>query len=148
MRMSASKEIYSIARRVIHDLATEELEMHIMETFISKLQKIDDDEKKKMKEFLEKKQDIIIKSAFEIPESMRQSIRKALQDKISDELKISYIQSPDLISGIELSAQDLRISWSIGSYLDSLEDELSRTIVQIPSEDIEIKREGYGDAKG
>ncbi len=136
MRIRASKEIYAIVRRALHDLANEELEMHIMETFIYQLRKMDDDEKKKMKEFLEKKQDIIIKSGFVIPENTRQGIRKALQDKIGDDFNLSYILSPDLISGIELSAQDLRISWSIGSYLDSLEDELSRMFVQIPSEDI------------
>lgn len=148
MRISASKEIYAIARRALTDLADEELESHIMETFILKLQKMDDDEKKKMKEFLEKKQDIVIKSGFTIPESTRQSIHKKLQDQIGDDLNISYILSPDLISGIELSASDLRISWSIGSYLDSLEDELSGMFVQIPPEDIKTKREGHGDAKG
>jgi len=152
MRMSASKEIYAIARRALHDLANEELESHIMETFIYKLQKMDDDEKKKMMEFLEKKQDIVIKSGFTIPESTRQRIlktlrEKTLHDKTSVDLNISYLLSPDLISGIELSASDLRISWSIGSYLDSLEDELSRMFVQIPPEDIKTKREGYGDAK-
>lgn len=146
MKIGASKEIYVIARRVLHDLANEELEKQIVETFISRVQKMDDDEEKNMKEFLGMKQDIIIKSMFEIPESMRNSIRKTLQDKIGGELNISYVQSPDPISGIELSASDLRISWSIGSYLDSLEDELSRMIVKIPSEDIEIKGEGY--AKG
>jgi F-type H+-transporting ATPase subunit b len=145
MRRSASKEIYAITRRALADLANEELESHIMETFIHKLQKMDDDEQKKMKEFLEKKQDIVIKSGFMISESMRQSIQKTLQDKIGDDLNISYLLSPDLISGIELSASDLRISWSIGSYLDSLEDELSRMLVQIPPEDIKTKREGYGD---
>lgn len=136
MRLSASKEIYAIARRALHDLANEELEIHIIETFIYKLQKMDDDEKKKMKDFLEKKEDIIIKSGFSIPESTRQSINKTLKDRIGDDLNISYILSPDLISGIELNASDLRISWSIGSYLDSLEDELSRMFVQIPPEDI------------
>ena len=136
MRMSASKEIYAIARRALADLANEELESHIMETFIYKLQKMDDDEKKKMMEFLEKKKAIVIKSGFLIPESTRQSIHKTLQDQIGDDLNISYILSPDLISGIELSAQDLRISWSVGSYLDSLEDELSMMFVQIPQEDI------------
>jgi F-type H+-transporting ATPase subunit b len=147
MRFSASKEIYAIARRTLHDLANEELESHIMETFIYKLQKMNDDEKKKMKEFLEKKQDIVIKSGFAIPESTRRIILETLQDKIGNDLNISYILSPDLISGIELSVRDIRISWSIGSYLDSLEDELSR-MLQIPSEDIKTKREGYGDAKG
>jgi F-type H+-transporting ATPase subunit b len=136
MRLSASKEIYAIARRALADLANEELESHIMETFIYKLQKMDHDEKKKMMEFLEKKKAIVIKSGFSIPESTRQSIHKTLQDQIGDDLNISYILSPDLISGIELSAQDLRISWSVGSYLDSLEDELSMMFVQIPQEDI------------
>jgi F-type H+-transporting ATPase subunit b len=145
MRRSASKEIYAITRRALADLANEELESHIMETFIHKLQKMDDDEQKKMMEFLEKKQDIVIKSGFMISESMRQSIQKTLKDKIGDDLNISYLLSPDPISGIELSASDLRISWSIGSYLDSLEDELSRMLVQIPPEDIKTKREGYGD---
>jgi len=136
MRFSASKEIYAIARRTLADLASEDLESHIMETFIYKLQKMDDDEKNKMKEFLEKSQYIVIKSRFTIPESMRQSIFKTLQDKIGDDLNISYILSPDLISGIELSVRDIRISWSIGSYLDSLEDELSRMFVQIPPENM------------
>jgi F-type H+-transporting ATPase subunit b len=145
MRLSASKEIYAIARRALHDLANEELESHIMETFIYKLQKMDDDEKKKMKAFLEKKEDIVIKSGFSIPESKRHIINKTLQDQIGEELNISYILSPDIISGIELGASDLRISWSIGSYLDSLEDELSRMFVQIPPEDIKTKREGYGE---
>ncbi len=145
MRISASKEIYAIARRAIADLANEELESHIMETFISKLQKMDDDEKKKMMEFLEKKENIVIKSRFSIPEGMRQSIHKTLQDKTGYDLNISYILSPDLISGIELSAGGLGISWSLGSYLDSLEDELSRMFVQIPPEDIKTKWEGYGD---
>lgn len=147
MKMSASKEIYAIARRALADLANEELELHIFKKFISQLQKMDDDEKKKMMEFLEKKQDIVIKSGFMIPESMRQSIHKTLQDKVGDDLNISYILSPDLISGIELSASDLRISWSIGSYLYSLEDELSRMFVQIAPENIKTKREGYGDTK-
>jgi F-type H+-transporting ATPase subunit b len=145
MRLGASKEIYAIVRRVFHDLANEELESHIMETFIFKLQKMNNDEKKKLKEFLEKKEDIVIKSGFSIPEIKRQSINKTLQDQIGEELNISYILSLDLISGIELDASDLRISWSIGSYLDSLEDELSRMFVQIPPEDIKTKREGYGD---
>jgi F-type H+-transporting ATPase subunit b len=147
MRMSAGKEIYAVARRVLADLANEELESHIMETFISKLRKMDDDEKRKMMEFLKKKEDIVIKSGFSIPESTRQSIHKTLHDQIGDELNISYILLPDLISGIELGASDLRISWSIGSYLDSLEDELSRMFVQITPEDIKTKKEGYGDTK-
>lgn len=147
MRRSASKEIYAVTRRALADLANEELESHIIETFIHKLQKMDDNEQKKMKEFLEKKQDIVIKSGFMISESMRQSIQKTLKDKIGDDLNISYLLSPDLISGIELSASDLRISWSIGSYLDLLEEELSR-MLQIPSEDIKTKGESYGDSKG
>jgi len=134
MRQSASKEIYAIARRALADLANEELESHIMETFIYKLQKMDEDEKKKMMEFLERKEDIIIKSGFAIPESMRRSIRKTLQDEIGIDLNLKYLVSPEVISGIELSASDLRISWSIGSYLDSLEDELSRMFVQPPEE--------------
>ena len=148
MRLTASKEIYAIARRALADLANEELESHIMETFIYKLQKMSDDEKKKMKEFLEKKQDIVIKSGFAIPDSTRRSILKTLQDQTGNDLNLSYILSSDLLSGIELSVRDIRISWSIGSYLDSLEDELSTMLVQIPSEDIKSKRKGYGDTKG
>ncbi|MCX9025810.1 MAG: hypothetical protein OIN85_06920 [Candidatus Methanoperedens sp.] len=148
MRLTASKEIYAIARRALADLANEELESHISEAFIYKLQKMDDAEKKKMKEFLEKKQDIVIKSGFTVPESTRRDIHNALQDQIGDDLKISYILSPDLISGIELSIRDIRISWSIGSYLDSLEDELSTMFMQLPSEAIKPKGEGYGDSKG
>ncbi len=143
LRRRAGEEIYTIARRVLHDLANEELEQHIINTFIERLQNMEEDEKKAIKEFYQKpQQELVIKSAFEIPEKMRQSIQETLQERLNGDIRLQFKTSPDLICGIELDAQGIRITWSLDSYLDNLEEDISRAFELRAAEELEVKEEG------
>lgn len=135
MRLQAGKEVYAIARRALEDLANDELERRIIATFLSRLENMNAVDKEKIEEFYKKPgQWITIRSAFEIPEDMRRKIEEALRLKIGD-VKIRYERAPDLISGIELYANDLKIAWSIEGYLDDLEADLSPTFEQHRAEE-------------
>jgi F-type H+-transporting ATPase subunit b len=142
MHRRAGDEICIIARRALHDLANEELERHIINTFIKRLQNMEEDEKKAIKEFHQiPQQELFIRSAFGIPEEMRRTIQEALHEQINGDIRLEFNISPDLICGVELEAQGMRIKWSLDSYLDGLEEDLSRALDSNAAKELEAKDE-------
>jgi F-type H+-transporting ATPase subunit b len=135
IRLEAGKEVYAVSRRALKDLANEELENRIIATFLGRLENLNAADKEKLDKFYKNPgQTITVRSAFEIPEEMRQSIERALQLKIG-EMKVRYERAPNLVSGIELYAGDLKIAWSIEGYLDDLASDLSMAFEQLRSEE-------------
>lgn len=145
LRRRTGEEIYAIARHALHDLANEDLEHHMINTFIKRLQNMKEDEEEAVRTF-DQEQEILIKSAFEIPEKIRLSIQEVLRGQTGSNLKIRFWTAPDLICGVELEAGGMKIIWSLNSYLDSLEEELSKMLGA--AEKIEIKEERSDEGKG
>ncbi len=138
LRLQAGEEVYAVSRRVLKDLANDELERRMIDVFLKRLETMDESDKKKLKEFYEKPgQNIIVKSTFEIPAELRQKLQETLRQRTGAEVEIQYQVAPDLISGIELSTKNMKISWSIDSYLDDLVADLSRTLDQRIAEEKE-----------
>lgn len=131
LRRRAGGRIYAAARRVLQDLANDDLERQIINTFIKRLQNMEKDEKEAIKALGKKPQErVVIKSAFEIPEIMRKMVEEAVRDQVGGDVDMHFETSSRLICGIELHAQDRRISWSLNGYLEDLEEDLSRAIEQ------------------
>jgi len=138
MRLQAGEEVYAVSRRVLRDLANDELERRILDVFLKRIEIMDELDRKKLKEFYEKPgQNIIVKSTFEIPAEMRQKLQETLHKQVGAEVAIQYQAASDLISGIELYTNDMKIAWSIDSYLDDLVADLSRTLDQRIAEEKE-----------
>ncbi len=136
LHKQAGEEIYAVARRALKDLANEELERQIIAVFLQRLQNMDDAEREAIKEFLKTPgQQITVKSTFEIPEEMRQRIRETVRDQTRTEVKMNFGTAPELIAGVEMRAHNLLIAWSIASYLDALQTDLSRVLEQRMAED-------------
>jgi F0F1-type ATP synthase delta subunit len=55
-------------------------------------------------------------------------IKEILKSQAGGDLRVQFQMDIGLISGIEMSARNMEISWSIASYLDSLEADFSRLI--------------------
>jgi F-type H+-transporting ATPase subunit b len=131
LRRRSGEKIYSIASRVLEDLANDKLELHIINTFIKRLYSMGEKEKEAIKGFILKPQEeITIKSSFELPGTLPERIKEAVRDQIGNEAKFRFEIEPDLLCGIELHTHDRQISWSMGSYLDSLEEDISRSFDQ------------------
>jgi len=140
LRRRSGENIYAIIRRVLQDLANDELEIHIINTFIKRLETMGEKEKEAIKGFIQKPQEeIIIKSSFAIPGTLPERIKGAILDQIGNEAKIRFVIEPDLLSGIQLHTSDRQISWSLGSYLDTLEEDISRSFDQRGKEEPGIK---------
>lgn len=127
----ASEQICTIARRALRDLASEDLDSRIIFTFLQRLQRMDESEREKIREFFEiSGKGITVRSAFEISADVRQRIQEIVSEQAGMDVKVQFKIAPELISGVEMSVQGVKIGWSIASYLDVLETNLSKVLEQ------------------
>ena len=116
------KEVFSITRKALTDLATVSLEERMGEVFTRRLRELDEKAKTVLGDALKKNSEpALVRSTFDLPAVQRAAIQNALNETFSAEIHIRFETSPDLVSGIELSANGQKVGWSIADYLASLE---------------------------
>jgi len=116
------KEVFSITRKALTDLATMSLEERMGEVFTRRLRELDDKAKAVLGDALKKNSEpALIRSTFDLPAAQRAAIQNALNETFSAEIHLRFETSPDLVSGIELSTNGQKVGWSIADYLTSLE---------------------------
>ncbi|RPI63489.1 MAG: F0F1 ATP synthase subunit B [Planctomycetaceae bacterium] len=116
------QEVFAIARKALTDLASISLEERLGEVFTVRLHEIDGKTKTDLADALKTTTDpAIVRSAFDLPDEQRAAIQKALNETFSSEIPALFETAPDLISGIELTMNGLKVGWSIADYLSSME---------------------------
>ncbi len=123
------KEVFSIARKALGDLATVSLETRLGEIFIRRLQDMDGKAKESLGSALKTATDPAqVRSAFDLPIEQRATIQNAINVAFSADVHLKFETSPDLISGIELSTNGQKIGWNIADYLTSMETSVGEMI--------------------
>jgi F-type H+-transporting ATPase subunit b len=118
----AQKEVFSITRKALSDLATVSLEERMGEVFDRRLRELDGQAKAVLGEALKKNSEpALIRSTFNLPAEQRAAIQNALNETFSTEIHLRFETAPNLVSGIELTSNGQKIGWSIVDYLTSLE---------------------------
>ncbi len=111
----AGGSVFAIAKKTLADLAGADLEERIAYAFIRHLNGMDAGTS-----FTDR---LVVKSAFELQPPVRASIEEAIRR--FSKAEIAYELEPGLFSGIELIAGGQKIAWSIGDYLNLLEQEVN-----------------------
>jgi F-type H+-transporting ATPase subunit b len=123
------QEVFAIARKALADLASVSLEEQSVNTFIEHLGALKADEKKKFIEaFASDSKPILIRSTFDLPHKQQTEIKDAVKDILGAKTHFQFSTVPELISGIELTANGYKLAWSISEYISSLEKSISETI--------------------
>jgi F-type H+-transporting ATPase subunit b len=116
------KEVFAITRKALTDLTTTSLEERMGEVFDRHLRELNGQAKSVLGDALKKNSEpALIRSTFDLPEAQRAAIQNAINETFSAEIHIRFETSPDLVSGIELSANGQKVGWTIADYLASLE---------------------------
>jgi F-type H+-transporting ATPase subunit b len=116
------EEVFAIARKTLMDLAGTSLEERISEAFTQRLRGLDAQAREGLAKALKApSQPVLVRSAFDLPAEQRASIRQALRETVSADIPVRFEAGPDVIGGIELSANGWKVGWSIAAYLGSLE---------------------------
>lgn len=129
MSRRAGDDVYGIARHALQDLANEDLEIHIIDIFLRRLQNLSDAQRDALREFSRDQEGkVIVRSSFDLPGPVQQKITEAVRGLTGRDVLIQFESDKKLISGIELSANNIRIGWSIAGYLDDLRSDLSQAM--------------------
>ncbi|MEO6669592.1 MAG: hypothetical protein ABIN36_08975 [Ferruginibacter sp.] len=123
------KQVFAITRKALADIASISLEEQSANTFVKHLEALKDDGKKQFIDaFKFNSNAILVKSAFDLPAKQQGEINNAVNVILSADTHLQFKTTPELISGIELSTNGYKISWSFSEYLNSLEKNISATM--------------------
>jgi F-type H+-transporting ATPase subunit b len=145
IRRQTLQEVFAIARKALMDLASTSLEERLAEVFTRRLRELAGKAKADLAEALKSASDpALVRSAFEMPEKQRTTIQDALNEVFSVNLQTRFEIAPDLIGGIELTANGQKVAWSIADYLTSLGKDVEELLKA--KEQPEVMREAKAEA--
>jgi F-type H+-transporting ATPase subunit b len=122
---TAKDEVFAIARKTLMDLATASLEERIGAVFTRRLGEMDAKSKETLRAALKSTTEpAVLQSAFEMPAQQQATIRNALNETFSSEVRVQFRTEKDAICGIELSANGQKVGWNIADYLTELDQKI------------------------
>jgi F-type H+-transporting ATPase subunit b len=123
------EEVFAITRKTLADLAGATLEERMGEVFTRRLRELNGSGKTCLAEALKTSSDpAVVRSAFEVHAEQRAAIQNSLNETFSAEVRVRFETAPDLVSGIELTANGEKVAWSIADYLTSMEKGVAELI--------------------
>ena len=123
MTRHTQEQVFDISRRVLGDLASVSLEQQACEVFLQHLRAIDGDARATLGAALKAasaSEPALLRSAFALPPAQQTAIQSALDASFEPPISLKFETAPELVSGIELSAQGQKLAWSISDYLAAL----------------------------
>lgn len=128
------REVFAISRKVLMDLSGVSLEEQSVAVFINKLSELNEAEKKQFhSSFKSNSNEVLIKSAFELPNKQQDEIKKAIDEILEAKGKYEFKVNAEVINGIELTANGYKLAWSISAYINAIEKSITETIREDPS---------------
>jgi F-type H+-transporting ATPase subunit b len=110
-------------------LATTSLEERLVDVFTRRLRAMDGQTKSDLANALRTVSGTaLVRSAFDLPPGQKATLQNALNETFSAEIHLRYETAPDLVSGIELTANGQKVAWSIADYLASLERDVGELL--------------------
>lgn len=125
------REVFALARKVLQDLSSQQLEEHMARAFLRRLKDLVGDQRERLTAALGETPDgVVIKSAFELPDVQREEIESTLEKVAPAEIDCRFITDPGKIGGIELTAGGYKVAWSVDDYLDTLEKKVNELLAR------------------
>ena len=114
-------EVFEITRKTLTDLATASLEEQMSKAFVGRLRALGGAAKEQLAAALKSSPHLAhVGSAFDLPPAQRSAIESAVKETFAADVQVQFETIPELISGIELSANGRKVAWSIADYLATL----------------------------
>ncbi|MEO6916264.1 MAG: hypothetical protein ABI151_11920 [Chitinophagaceae bacterium] len=120
------QQVFAITRKALKEMASSSLEEQSVNTFITRLHALTGDEKQKfIGAFKSNENTIFVRSAFDISAPQQAAVTDAVNETLGEQTTLQFTTSADLISGIELTTNGYKLSWSLTDYLQSLQNNIA-----------------------
>lgn len=124
-------QVVGIARRALQELADRDLNTQMLAVFQQRLTRLEDERRRKIVDAIGSDGSaVVVRTAYEVPSEARTELRDLLRQQFGRDVEVAFVSSRDVICGVELQAAGQKLSWSVGDYLASLEDDLTKLIAR------------------
>ena len=122
IRRRTQQEVFAIARKALKDLAGTSLEARMVDVFVRRLHELSGEEKGKLAVALKAAHGGgVVRTTFVLAPAECAAAEGAIKDTLGAEAQVQFLTSPELIGGIEFTANGQKVAWSIADYLTSLD---------------------------
>lgn len=136
------QEVFTISKKALIDLASVNLESKITDTFIKQLDKLNESEKNNfVQSFKSDSKPMLVQSAFILSPELQHKIKKAVDKILGTDTNFQFKVEPELIAGLEITANGYKLAWSISEYLDSLKKTIAEKSDEIRKTDIKKEKD-------
>jgi len=120
LRDRAASGTWTMVRRILEDLADEDLQASAVRTFERRLGEARDDPA--LREAVAAADELLVRSAFELSPEERSRLERVLEDALGSTAVCRFETAPELVLGLRLEARDRELQWTMRDHLAALEE--------------------------
>jgi F-type H+-transporting ATPase subunit b len=136
LQRSAAQQALAVSRRVLKDMAGEDFQSRLIDTFTERVRAMDAEEKQALVEGLDKKDaSAVVLSGSELSSSIRKKITRLVHEEIHPELGVDYRTKENLLNGIELRIHGKKVAWNPQQYLIDLEEHVLKALEETSADE-------------
>ena len=138
----AQEEVFELARKVLADLAGAGIEDRMIEVFIENLRALPQSQGKWVIATAigpgrtSSGRVALVRSVFEIKPAQREAIEQTVVQCLGPEVTTRFERAPQLVCGIEITLDGVKLAWSVTDYLTRVAQEIvdstAGTSIQAP----------------
>jgi F-type H+-transporting ATPase subunit b len=131
LRRRAGDEICAVTTRALRDLANRDLESQMIEIFISRIHSLSVADQQALTQAVrDSGQRITVRTAFDTTPDIRERIEEAVRGGVGSAATVRFERHGNLLCGIELRCEGLKLAWNIAEYMDSLHDGMAEALAE------------------
>jgi F-type H+-transporting ATPase subunit b len=132
LSVRAQAEVFALTRKALSELAGVGLEDRMMDVLIERLRAIPDEQKQRLVSATfgsgaagtvaqtAPAGVVLVRSAHDPSPAARTKLETAIRECLGENIGIRFETVPELVSGLELSADGIKLPWSVADYLSTL----------------------------
>ncbi|MEO5558359.1 MAG: hypothetical protein ABIO49_01440 [Dokdonella sp.] len=125
----ARHEVFALSKKALADLASQDLEAHIIDVFVARLRALSGAAKAVLGDALKAAPEgAVIRSAFVVAPTQRESVQTTFNEVLQVTAPLRFEVTPETACGVELSIGGQKLDWNISHYLDALEEEVTKVL--------------------
>ena len=125
LRRRAGEAFVTLARHALLEMADEDLVDRIARVFARRLTNLGADEQKHLESAAGREKAALILCSFPLSPEARALVAEAVGRVIQKDVEVDFREDADLECGIVLAIGSRHIGWTLGAYLDSLENDVA-----------------------
>ncbi len=130
LRREAAERLGALAAKVLADLAGADLQQQAVEVFLRRLEGLDDDARRELREALDGRGVVEVAAAFDLPDKQARRVRDAVGALAGGKTEVRFATDATLVCGLQLRAGGRAVGWNIAEYAEDLADAINEAIDQ------------------